>query len=415
MYTLKKPIIEIYDKQFNKIEYTDDFVSLIWTDRYNDIGEFELVLPINSNVANIYKNGFFIKRNDRENICYVESIEQSYESLTGSKIKITGRDTVNIINQRAIYNSHQYNDKAADEIISEIFQENISFPTNSLRGIAQIHDLSVNDNALYDLYEKIDFETGHDQVLDKIIDILKHCKLGIRSSLYPNDQQTNNSFKYSILYEIYKGTDRSKTAVNKYLSAVVFSPKLDNIKSISYLKDISGYKNCAYAEGKYETAVKTSPELYEIMEVSMFAEAGFGKGIDRFEEYVDASDVDKTVNDIELSNSAFKDAIKQKGIEDLNEKDELFLLDCEVYPNNIEYCKDYFIGDIVSIDTATGINGDVRIAEVVENFDTNGYSVALTFEFLRYSLDDLQIESNWYEPWNDGVDLLTENSDEILT
>ncbi|MBQ6446477.1 MAG: siphovirus ReqiPepy6 Gp37-like family protein, partial [Bacillus sp. (in: Bacteria)] len=344
MYTTKKPIVEIYDRLFNRIEFTDDFISLIWTDRYNDVGEFELVLPITENMTNIYKNGYFVKRNDRENVCYIESIEKKYESSSGPQIKITGKDSINIANQRIIYNSHQYN-KEASEIVREIFQDNLSYPSDTLREIHQIHGLFMTDEAESALLPKIEIETNHDPLLDKILEILKQFNVGLRSYLYSGPTAALDKV---IVFEAFSGTDRSK--VQKSNPRIIFSPKFDNLKSTTFLRNIAEFKNMAYSEGKYEIAVKTSPETYEIMEVSMFGEAGYGKGLGRFEEYVDSTSVDKNVNGVELTNDEFRQVLKQKGIDDLVEKSEIYLLDSEVYANNYEYYKDYFIGDIVSID-----------------------------------------------------------------
>ncbi len=56
--------------------------------------------------------------------------------------------------------------------------------------------------------------------------------------------------------------------------------------------------------------------------------------------------------------------------------------DGEVEPNySYRYGVDYGLGDRVQVSNAYGITSSAQITEVIETFDTNGYSVMPKFEY----------------------------------
>lgn len=100
--------IYLYDHDFVAKGIIDTYTSMIWTERYNDIGDCELVIPINAPIANEIKLGD-----------YVELIEKSDEFNTGRNIMminyinvknnmddnyiiIKGQDETRLLKQRAI-------------------------------------------------------------------------------------------------------------------------------------------------------------------------------------------------------------------------------------------------------------------------------------------------------------------------
>ena len=51
----------VYNTSFSLIAIVDKYISLIWTDRYDDCGDFELSLPYESKWKSVFKKDYFCK------------------------------------------------------------------------------------------------------------------------------------------------------------------------------------------------------------------------------------------------------------------------------------------------------------------------------------------------------------------
>ena len=73
-----------------------------------------------------------------------------------------------------------------------------------------------------------------------------------------------------------------------------------------------------------------------------------------------------------------------RGIEKLAEYGEKTTFEGVVIPDvTFLYKRDYFLGDIVSIESEYGISARCRIVEVIEVVDENGYKVEPKFEYME--------------------------------
>jgi hypothetical protein len=71
-----------------------------------------------------------------------------------------------------------------------------------------------------------------------------------------------------------------------------------------------------------------------------------------------------------------------RGAENLAEFGEVVTFEGSVIPDvTFTYKKDYFLGDIVTVENEYGISASARIVEVVEVMDDNGYSMEPKFEY----------------------------------
>ena len=51
--------VKILDTEFKMVGIIDTFISLIWTDRYNEAGDFELLLPMDIPVLDLIKEDYY--------------------------------------------------------------------------------------------------------------------------------------------------------------------------------------------------------------------------------------------------------------------------------------------------------------------------------------------------------------------
>lgn len=90
----------------NEIKIIDNFVSFIWTDRYNEYGDFELVLPEEDFDPNLYREERLISINDSERYMIIETIvfddvkESSRENKKTYTIK--GRGVESLLERRVV-------------------------------------------------------------------------------------------------------------------------------------------------------------------------------------------------------------------------------------------------------------------------------------------------------------------------
>ena len=85
-----------------------------------------------------------------------------------------------------------------------------------------------------------------------------------------------------------------------------------------------------------------------------------------------------------LQNIIYMVYLINRGAEKLTEYGAKTTFESVVIPNTtFIYKQDYFLGDIVTIQSGFGITAHMRIVEVIEVFDENGYKMEPKFEYME--------------------------------
>ena len=63
-----------YGSKYQIIEVIDSYFSVLWVDRYNEYGEFELVLPANDKYIINLKEDYILVSNESETIMVIEHV-----------------------------------------------------------------------------------------------------------------------------------------------------------------------------------------------------------------------------------------------------------------------------------------------------------------------------------------------------
>lgn len=105
----------------------DIFSSLLWTDRYNQIGEFELVRPVMSDFQELVKPNNIFKLAGTKSAMFVEysTIEMGVENMPRHIIK--GRSITSILTRRIIWNQTEV-EGTVFECASKLLNENLINP-----------------------------------------------------------------------------------------------------------------------------------------------------------------------------------------------------------------------------------------------------------------------------------------------
>lgn len=107
-----------------------DYSSFIWTDRYFELGDCEIVVPYTVNNASKYKVGDKIKCTLSSRVMLIETIIISYAPESGKQMRIVGTGIESVLNRRvvpctAVYTNAMYTSnklvKALKEISTQCF------------------------------------------------------------------------------------------------------------------------------------------------------------------------------------------------------------------------------------------------------------------------------------------------------
>ena len=185
-----------------------------------------------------------------------------------------------------------------------------------------------------------------------------------------------------IVFDCYEGTDRtinqiedgntyeeleaythqeleqythSKLEGNRKVPYIIFSEQKKNLQEGKVTDDDTNYKNVGYIAGKGEN------------EDRLIIVEGTATGFDRREVYID------------LSNIEDPDELKTEGQKKLDTYKKIKSVEGKVYQiPNMEYEKDYFLGDIVTVES-DGVYEDKRIIQAKEVYERNNITVELGF------------------------------------
>lgn len=376
----------LLDNELNRKHIIDTYSNVIWANRYNSVGDCELLIPATEDNFKKIKECKYISRTDDDMVCEIKKIEIQTDEENGNQIIITGTDIKNILNQRIVAKQTNFNGLVED-YIRKLIIDSIINPTNKDR---KIKNFILADKVGFT--EEIKEQVTYDYIGNKIQELCKKYNWGYKVTV------NNGNF----IFSLYKGEDKSKY--------VTFSKDYDNISTTDYLKDDSNIKNIALIAGEGEgTARKTTT-------------IGKGVGINRHELYVDARDIsseidydelltsypngnEKTINNViyyqvngvniatitkndkgeitkvQLCNDVYIENLKNTGYEKMSAYTPVTSFSGEVIVGmSYKYKKDYNLGDVVNIINEYGISINVRISEVLENQGEDGYTIEPTFE-----------------------------------
>ncbi|MDE5763741.1 MAG: siphovirus ReqiPepy6 Gp37-like family protein [Ruminococcus sp.] len=424
--------IYVLNRNLERIGIIDDYTSLIWADRYSEIGDCELYTYVSAELLNILRKNNYLIREDDDMICRIETIEINTDVENGNYLTVTGYDCKKILNQRIIWGQSNAEGNVESHIRDIVYKSliNPDLPERAVRNADGRRNFLLGEKAGFT--EITTGQASYRQIGERI---QEYCKLYGWGYKVTAD---NGNFYFSL----YKGTDRS--------DSVIFSNDFENLISTRYSEDSGNMGNVALVAGEGNGSERSRNV------------SGYAESLDRYEIYVDARDISRTItwnelikmypdghiqadefvrlfyvmniidiqivdeNQLERLRSDYPDGriITKDGtkyyqaynviIADLEndspaENDSVILRDVvySVYLLNRGYDKlseygtvvefegsiepdstfvykqDYFLGDLVTVENEYGISRKARIVEVVETNDENGCNIEPKFEYIE--------------------------------
>lgn len=334
--------------QFIRLAVIDDYSSFIWSSRYYTTGDFQLIVDATPEYMSLFKEQYYIVRDDDENVGIIEDIFVERTEDGNDRLIIKGRFIDSIIGRRIIAEQTTVSGKISD-CIEQLLDENIINPSNAARQI---------DNFVIDSYEVATaFQAQYTgkNLLETISAICETYGIGYKVTLNAD---------HEFVFKLYEGVDRTYDQnVNDW---VIFSDTYDNLISSEYEENYQKVVTSVLVAGEGEGLDRKT------------AWVGDDKtGLERYEVYKDQRNIRS--NDGEIPEEEYVELLKEAGKESLTKYTTAFT--GKVYFENIKYKTDIGLGDLCVIQNDNwGIYINSRLVEVIESVDETGaYTITPTF------------------------------------
>lgn len=353
----------VMNSEIQAIAVIDIFSSFIWTDRYREAGDFELYLPMSTEILSQLMGDYYLSITNSDRLMLIEKITISTDTEEGSFLTVEGSSLESILKRRILYEQYTLSGSLEDAIATLLYY-NVINPEDPLRKIDNFVFVASDDSRIEALTVDAQYAMG-DNLYDIVVEVCKNADVGFKITL--ND--TTKIFEF----RLYKGLDRSyEQSENPY---VIFSPDFDNLTNSSYVESYSEYKNVVLVSGDTVNDVVTTVEVGDF-ETS---------GLARREAYEAASDVSRTDdNGKTITDTEYNNLLIQKGNDTLTELLYSVNMDCELEHDGVFTYPDSFdMGDIVQVENEWGIQTRSCIEEMIISQDETGVSMYPTFKVIE--------------------------------
>ena len=340
----------IFDRQLNYAGLIDGFKSFRKVRRYDKAGAFELHISFSLEVMKLLQLGNIVWRKGSDEAGYIEYRNIKLAGDGQEMLVVKGQSMSGYLGKRIVWGRENING-TAENIMRAFVNNHAIDPANADRKIPLLK-LGELQNYSRDIRKQATYRN----LLEVIHEAAKSSGLGFRTLVDVSSKE--------LVFDIYKGVDRSKK--------VVFSRAFENVLEQEYTEGEDNYRNVALIAGAGEGVER---KLVSI---------GDKTALDRLELYVDAKDLQdtKTVNDEEvpIPEHEYLELLVNRGKTKLSEAAKVESFDSKINPrSNLVYKKDYDLGDIVTVrDNRWGLTVDERITEIEEVYEEDGFNVFVT-------------------------------------
>lgn len=342
----------ILNKDLELLNILDTLTSLIWTRRYYRTGTFALHCPLNDKTIQLLTNGNIIYKGGLE-AGYIETRQLKRDATGQEIIEVQGKFLTGYLNQRINWGRVDFNG-LTENLMRQLVIDNAISPSNNDR---KIDNLILGD--LQGFNDTIKYQNSFGNILTCLENISNTSNLGYRN-LFDFENR-------KIVFDIYKGINR--TVGNGIIAPTIFSRDFENILEQEYFDSVNNFKNTALIAGAGEG------EDRRITEIEI------GQGLNRYEIFVDARDIEDKEDEQVMNDSEYLPLLIQRGHEKLAEHEKIQTFDSKVdLDGNNVYKEDFDLGDIVTVvDNEWGIKVDTRITEITEVYEEKGFDVRVVF------------------------------------
>lgn len=350
------------DQNFDQLDIVENSESVMWKRCFAQPGSFEIYTVASSKYVDLLQMNRYVIRHDDDMIGVIEKINMQQDDDGRDMMLVSGRCAKALFARRIIFPQCTFSGTVWNRMYWMLSNHAINPPQPD----RQIPNMTI---AYVDTpFRGPAAQTQHTgtNLMTAVCDLLSSNNLGWKVT------QDGTQF----IITMFEGTDR--TIDQEAIAPVIFSDEFDNLVSSNYERDLTGYANVAHIAGEGDGDAR----IWDAIDATG-TQSGRYTGLNRYELYVDARDIEKTTtddagNDVNLTDAQYSTALRARGLEKLAEiKPESFEGDVDV--GAYTYRVDYNVGDLVTIRDRHGITANTRIESIEECEDKDGLTITPTF------------------------------------
>lgn len=353
--------------------------TLIWTERFQALGEFELHTQAVQSVKNLLPERSLCTLRETNEVMWVDSHDIQPNSDGVDELIVKGRSLEWILMRRVWKNApygkrltmaKKYSVRQAAEVWvwnaiangtgNDRIKTSASYPAgNQLPNVVVTDSIPPSSDGPNKARK-----VQNGQVYDQLVTFMSAGELGIRI-IRPNGTKgrvvhvagdgtfsTDSVSDISDLrFDLYRGRDISGN--------VVFSWKAGHLDSPTYLFSSENLATGAFVDGDPREAYVTDPDVV----------AGTNTGWNRLDLYVDGGSKDSGVDADD-----FEESLEDQGLRAVRRDGaHINSVDAQISPNiNLKYGRDYHLGDRVMVQGRYGAKDKKYVTEFIRSQDVNG-------------------------------------------
>lgn len=373
-----KPI-RIISPDFQLLGELDKYESALPTHRFHGIGEVEIRINRHmEHVDKLLEGNLLIfgarpgqTRLNKVFIIRHREIELNESGKASENWLIKGLALKSVVSQRITmppaHTAYDNKQGTAEEVMKHYVNMNAVNPVDPDR---KIHELIIADNL--NRGEVISRQSRFKNLAEELAEISIVTGLGWDVFL---DIQLKK-WVFDVIESRNVTTDQ---AVNP---PVIFSPQFESIQSLQYVESKLNYKNMAYVAGQGEGTARRVIKI------------GADTGLNRHEIFIDARDIEETV-EVEVTGPGGEKStqtqprpeadiirdLNNRGNQQLQELMQEIYLEGQILSNSpFKYEKHYDLGDVVTLQNRDwGVTLNARLTEIKEVYEVGGYRVEAVF------------------------------------
>jgi hypothetical protein len=363
----------ILDDQLRAVDVLDQYISLVWTERWDELGDFELLTLSTPGNRQRFFPDTLISIPQSRHIMVIESVEENIDVQNGATLKIKGRDLLCMTEKRLALTK----DPITGDILMSWNNSTLSpkeLILDKMRAICFDSEIAVEDHIpflqdpILEVSEYppdtipepmpggVEWQQKPMTLYDAIKEIGDAYELGFR--LY---KAVNESKLY---FNVSMGSDR--TSPHTTLPPVIFSQDMANLIDTTEFIDYSKHYNVIHAIYTYKDESDVDVTVSVIVEAPEieFSVGGFQRKV----KMMIVTQLNEDVVDMEAY-------LTQLANEELRKSRPIDVYDGEVAKNaSYEYERDYYLGDLIEVRGNNGGSAYMRVVEQIFKCDSTGES-----------------------------------------
>lgn len=357
--------LRIIDLNFNLIDEITKYESLQLTRKHHDIGEIELKISRYVKGANeLTKDRIIFPHNQLHKVYQIKhrEIELDEKGKETENWIIKAKPLKSWLTQRLILppdgKSNDVINDNAETVMKHYVDVCAVNPVDAKRKIPNL--VVATDQKRGDVINR---SARFDVLSDEMTTISQLSGLGWNISVDLKNKQ--------FVFDVVEGVNR--VATQRDNPPVIFSPEFNSLKSMGYTESYLDYKNMAYVAGQGEGVDRRVITIGDTT-----------SGLDRYELFVDARDVEEvtqedgtdesgmpTTVDVPRPVADIETDLTDRGNEKLSEHSQEIYMEGQILTKSpFIYERDWDLGDITTQQNKNwGITMDARITEVKEIYE----------------------------------------------